>query len=154
MSPYIPNFWLKLYKYMWFIHYPQKGALSQSMLYYCKEHHHHRNSYKGRHLARTGLQFGGLVHYHPGGKHAGKRRHSAEGAESSTPESSGSKDSHWTRLELLKPQSSPPVTHFLQQGHTYSKWPHLLIVSLPNDQAFKYMSLWGPFLLKPLAQNC
>jgi hypothetical protein len=26
-------------------------------------------------------------------------------------------ESHWASLELLKPQSPPPVTHFLQQGH-------------------------------------
>ena len=41
----------------------------------------------------------------------------------------------------------PPIRpHLLQQGHTPIP-PQ--VVPLPNDQAFKYMSLWGPFLLKP-----
>ena len=31
--------------------------------------------------------------------------------------------------------------------------PHLLIVPLPVGQAFKHMSLWAPFLLKP-SQEC
>jgi hypothetical protein len=30
-------------------------------------HHDHCNSYKGKHLSGTGLQFRGLVHYHHGG---------------------------------------------------------------------------------------
>jgi hypothetical protein len=34
-----------------------------------KRHHHHGNSYKGKHLIGAGLQFRGLVHYHHGGKH-------------------------------------------------------------------------------------
>jgi hypothetical protein len=29
------------------------------------------------------------------------------------------RESHWAWLEHLKTQSSPTVTHFLQQGHTY-----------------------------------
>ena len=33
---------------------------------------------------------------------------------------------------------TPTVTHFLQQGHTYS--------SKVTHQAFKQMSLWWPFL--------
>jgi hypothetical protein len=28
------------------------------------------------------------------------------------------RDKYWAWLEHLKPQSLPPMTHFLQQGHT------------------------------------
>jgi hypothetical protein len=44
-----------------------------------------------------------------------------EVAESSTPRSAGSRKRvrHWVWLEILKTLSPFPVTHFLQQGHTY-----------------------------------
>ena len=45
----------------------------------------------------------------------------------------------------LKSQSPLPVTHLLQQGHTSESF---LIVLLPSDQLFKYMSLWGSVLVK------
>ncbi|MGE9574399.1 hypothetical protein ACQP3C_25430, partial [Escherichia coli] len=61
------------------------------------------------------------------------------------------KDSVWHGL--LKPQSPPPVTHLLQQGHIYSNKTtppnSFQVVLLPDDQAFKYMSLWGAFSFKP-----
>jgi hypothetical protein len=42
---------------------------------------------------------------------------------------------------------------FLQQGHSYSNKataPHLCQTApLPNDQALKSVSLWGPFSCKP-----
>ena len=34
-----------------------------------KKHCDHGNSYKGKHLTGTGLQFRGLIHYHHGRKH-------------------------------------------------------------------------------------
>jgi hypothetical protein len=58
----------------------------------------------------------------------------------------------WT-VETPKPQSLSPVTHFFQQGHTYPSKatpPNpCQLLSLPDDQAFKYMSLWGLFLFTP-----
>ena len=44
------------------------------------------------------------------------------------------------------------VTHFLQQGrpHLLKIRPHFLIVHLSIYQAFEHMSLWGPYLSKPL----
>ena len=50
-------------------------------------------------------------------------RHCAEeGPQSSTSASTGSRKmaSYRAWLVLLKPQNPQPVTHFLQQGHTYS----------------------------------
>ena len=49
---------------------------------------------------------------------------------------------HWSWLKLLKHQSPTPVTHFLQQGHTYSNkaTSPSQITPLPNDQVFKYMT--------------
>ena len=44
-----------------------------------------------------------------------------KGTGSSTLGSTGSRKRvrHWAWLELLRPQSSPTLSHFLQQGHTY-----------------------------------
>jgi hypothetical protein len=71
-------------------------------------------------LLRAGFQFGGLVHYHHSrSMHTG--RHGAGGGTKNS--MSGSKGNRkrekppdW--LELLKPQSLSPETHFLQQGHS------------------------------------
>jgi len=46
-------------------------------------------------------------------------------------------------LSIETSKTAPIVTHFLPTR------PHLLIVPLPMGQAFKHMSLWGPYLLKP-----
>ena len=89
-------------------------------------------------------------------RHAG--RHGARDvAERFTSGSVGSmkreRKRHWAWLEHLKPQSSPLVTHFLQQEHSYSNKatpPNpSQVVPLPNDQAFKYMSQRGSFPFKP-----
>jgi hypothetical protein len=34
------------------------------------------------------------------------------------PQAAG-RERHWAWLVLFRPQSPPPVTHFLQYGHTY-----------------------------------
>jgi hypothetical protein len=82
----------------------------------------HSNSYKGKHLIGTGLQwrFSPKLSLQEAWWHAG--RHSArEGVESSTSGLAGNRQSkwHWIWLELLIPQSPSPVTHFLQD-QTYS----------------------------------
>lgn len=59
---------------------------------------------------------------------------------------------HWAQLEFLKPQNSPAVTPFLQQGHAYSK-KATLIPTRPNAPIFSNndtsTSLWGSFSFKP-----
>jgi hypothetical protein len=49
---------------------------------------------------------------------------------------------HSAWLEHLRPQSPPPVTHFLQQSHTY------IVKATPPISATPY-GLLGPFSLKP-----
>jgi hypothetical protein len=92
------------------------------------------------------LQVQRLVHYQHSGKHGGTqvlekepRVHQAVW---------GRKTLTW--LEHLKPQNLPA------QWHTFSNKDIptvtrlcLLIVPLPNDQAFKFISLLRPFLFKP-----
>ena len=51
--------------------------------------------------------------------------------------------SHWAYLEYMRPQS---LTHSITLA---PKGPQVLTVPFPIGQAFKYMSLWGPFLCKP-----
>ena len=50
-------------------------------------------------------------------------------------------------LRLLQPQSPPSVTHIFQQGHTHSSKttpPNpSQVLPLPDDQAYRYVSLWG-----------
>jgi hypothetical protein len=68
---------------------------------------------------------------HPG-------RHGAGGAESSTSSSEGCYKTtgfQAARIRVLKP--IPTVTHLLQQGYTYSKGLHLLIVPLPGPSIYK-----------------
>jgi hypothetical protein len=112
-----------------------------------KRHHDHSNSYKGKHLIWTGLQFRCLIHYlsswQKAWQHAGI--HSAgEVAESFTSWSIGSRsDCHtrpcssiWDLKACLYSDTLPPTRS------------HLLIVPLPIPQAFKHMSLRGPFLFR------
>jgi hypothetical protein len=62
--------------------------------------------------------FGSLVQYLYDREHGGTQADT--GAESFTSGSRGSrrKESHWACPRLLKPQSPPQVTYFIQQGHT------------------------------------
>ena len=71
---------------------------------------------KRKHLLRVGLQFRGLVYCHHGRKHGGMQADVV--AESSTSELSGSsnREWQWAWLELLKPQSLLPVTHFFNRA--------------------------------------
>jgi hypothetical protein len=89
-------------------------------------------------------------------------RHGAGGAESSTSSSEGSQE-HTTILQEARRRDSKPiptVTHFLQQGHTYSNkatvpnsatpWTkHIQTItfhSLAPIGLFKHMSKWGLYL--------
>ena len=60
-----------------------------------------------------------LLSWQEAWQHAG-RRGPRKGAESSTTGKQQAEKVTQARLELTKLQSPPPVTHFLQQGHTYS----------------------------------
>jgi hypothetical protein len=66
---------------------------------------------------------------------AGRSRDEEE--EEEVDEEAGAEDTSWVWHQLLKPQSSPPVTHLLQQGHTTQSFPNS---PLMRDQIFKYMS--------------
>ena len=52
--------------------------------------------------------------------------------------------SHWAWLDLLKPQSLAPVTHFLQQDHTYFNKVILNIIQIISFPII----LWGLFSFK------
>ena len=60
---------------------------------------------------------------------------------------------YWVWFGLLRPQSPLQVTNLFQQGHiNVSKFTppnSSQEVSFIDDQAFKHMTLWGPFLFKP-----
>lgn len=60
-------------------------------------------------------------------------------------------DRHWSWCGLWKCQSTPSVTQFLQQGHTYPNKAmppkSLQTVPLPGNQAFKHRRLRRPFSL-------
>jgi hypothetical protein len=113
-----------------------------------KRYHGHNNSYKGKHLIGAGLPFQYLVHYHHGGNHGSMQADMVlekELAESSTSRSMGiRKRLRCTRsgFKFLKPQCLPTMTHFLQQGYTYSK------KATPPNNVLP-TSLWEPFSLKP-----
>jgi hypothetical protein len=51
----------------------------------------------------------------------------------------GKKCASEPEFKHLRPQSPPTETHFLQQGHSYCKMLHLLIVPLPMD---KHSNTW------------
>jgi hypothetical protein len=80
-------------------------------------------SYKRKHLVGSFLQsFSPLSSWQEAWQHA-ERHGSGEVAKNSTSGSAGSRKRQWANwvwLGLLKPQSPPSGTHFLQQGHTYS----------------------------------
>ena len=51
-------------------------------------------------------------------------------------------------LSIWNPKCSPPPQCHISSKKATSPNP-CQVAPLPNDQAFKYMSLWGPFLFKP-----
>jgi hypothetical protein len=103
-----------------------------------KRHHDQGNFYKGQHVVRAGLlvlRFSPLswqeAWQHPG-------RYGTGGAEGSTSCSEGEQEmtgSQAARKRVSK--ATTMVTHLLQQGHTYSNKPHLLMVPLPVSSIFK-----------------
>jgi len=50
-----------------------------------------------------------------------------------------------TNIVLQDSHTHPTRPHPPQQGHTSESFQ---IVPPPDDKAFRYMSLWGPFLFK------
>jgi hypothetical protein len=85
-----------------------------------KRHHDHGLSYKGKHLIGAGLQFqrfSPLSLYQEAWWHVGRHGAGVMRILHLDPQAAG-RERHWTWVELLTPQSPPPVTHFLQQGHT------------------------------------
>jgi len=81
-----------------------------------RHHHDHSHSY----IIYAGLQFKGSVQYHHGEKHGGLKADLVLEKELRVLQQAAGRESRrWAWLELLKPQSPPLVTHFLQQGHTY-----------------------------------
>jgi hypothetical protein len=46
-------------------------------------------------------------------------------------------------------KACPTVTHFLQQGHTYSNKATPPNNATPCGQAFKLINLWGPYVSSP-----
>jgi hypothetical protein len=76
------------------------------------------------------------------------------------PQTAG-RESYWTWLKLLKPQSLPSVTHFLQHGYTYfskATPPNpSQIAPLPNDYTITnegYMSHTPSTSLKDHHRKC
>ena len=84
-----------------------------------KRHHDQGNSYKGQHLTGAGLQFQRfslLLSWWEAWQYEG--RHGFGGAKSSVSWSKSSQEEALFWLGTSK--STPTVTHFFQQGHTYS----------------------------------
>ena len=83
-------------------------------------HHNYGNCYKGKHLVGTGLQFRGSVRYQHGGKHGSIQADMVPESSISVSRISTKREWHWAWLVCLKFQNPPPVTHFLQLGHTFN----------------------------------
>ena len=66
-------------------------------------------------------------------------------------EGEGEGETDWAWYGLLKPQSPPSVTHFLQKDHIYFHKATLLIFpkQFQGDQTFKHISLWRLFSFIP-----
>jgi hypothetical protein len=117
-----------------------------------RRHHDHGKSYKRKHWIEAGLHFRGLVHHHHDRSMEAHRqtwcwRSSWEFYIWICRQQEQQRDTGlvWA-FETSKP--TLPVTHFLQQGHASN---FSQIVPCPDDQAFKYRSLWGssPLPLHP-----
>ena len=115
-----------------------------------KRHHDQGNSYTGKHLIGVGLLFQRFnpLSWWEAWQHAG--RHDVGGDKSSTSWSPGSRRRllatsgiAWT---YMRPQSPSPQWHTSSYKATS---PYYSVLLLPIGQAFKHMSLWGPFLFKP-----
>jgi hypothetical protein len=69
-------------------------------------------------------RFRGLVHYHHGGKHGSMQAdivlEELRALHLDPQAAEGDSVPHWAYLEHGRPQSLPPLTHFFQQGYTYS----------------------------------
>lgn len=103
-----------------------------------KSHHEHGNFYEVKHLTGPGLQCRDLVHCHHGRKHGGTQAGMVLNEEfySWIGRQRKERKPHWAWLEHQRPQSSPPVTPFLQQSHTYSMSPYSAIPHGPTRAIF------------------
>lgn len=106
-----------------------------------------------------GFAFRGSVHDHHGGEYGGLQTDKVLERKSRAlhldQQAVGRKrDTGGAWLENLKSQCLLPVKYFLPQGHTYSNKavPSNLCEAepLPNEEALKYMSIWGLLLKLPL----
>jgi hypothetical protein len=105
--------------------------------------HHDHNSYKWKDLI-GGLQvqrFSSLSAWQEVWQHARSRILHLDWQKAGWQNDTGSGLSIWNF------KAHTPVTHFLQQSHTYFNRPYLLIVPFP-------VSLWKPSLLKPPHVMC
>ena len=77
-----------------------------------RRHQEHSKSYKGKYFIGTGLQFRDSIHYLHGCMQA-------DMVLEKEPRGSRKSEWQWASPELQKSQSPPPLTQFLQQGHTF-----------------------------------
>jgi hypothetical protein len=94
-------------------------------------------------------RFRGLVCCHHGRKHGGiqtDRHGSGEVAESSTTKSIDSRKRDTLGLAWTFETSKLTLRTYFFSARPY--YPNIAITSNATPQAFKYMSLWGPFLFK------
>ena len=82
-----------------------------------KRHHDHDNSYKGKQLTDTGLQFRGLVHYRHSEKQAGLVLEKELRVLHLDLQAAGSGCHTGCSLDVWVLKACPS-DHFLQEGHT------------------------------------
>jgi hypothetical protein len=128
-----------------------QGSLSECSIA-VKRHHDHSISYKGKHLSGAGLQLP-LLTWQQAWQHEGSHGAGEElRALHLDPQAAG-KERYWVWLEHLRPQSplssdTLPATRPPFSNKATPPNP-CQVVPLPNDQSFKYMSLWWPFFFNP-----
>jgi hypothetical protein len=108
-----------------------------------KRHHGHGNSYKGKHLTGVGLLFWGSLHYQHDRETWCLRRSSEFCIHISGSRKGETLSLEWAAWNL----QANPQWHASLNKATPSNPSQA--VPLPNAQAVKHMSLWGPFPFKP-----
>jgi hypothetical protein len=99
---------------------------------------HHKRGNKEKHLIVAGLQLRSLVHYHDNRKYGGVQTDMVLEKELRV-RHLDLKAAKVNWLELLRPQSLPPLTDFLQQSQAYSK-------AMPPNSAVPYRSMEAIFI--------
>lgn len=133
----------------------QRTTLHNVLVFYCcdetSRHHKYGNPCKTKHLTGACLQLQRLSPLSVWQKYSGRQADVAQPRVIHVGLQATGKERCWVGLGHLKPQAYP-------QWHTFSKKAtptparqNLLIqiTPLPNDQAFKHMSTWEPFLFQP-----